>query len=573
MLDYGLVLRSLFNGKLGLSPDQVDMARQEAKRQRVSLKRVLLQQGFASEIDLLTAVAEVACIPLLELREDEISPEAIQAISPSVVAHYKVMPVAFPRGVLQVATDDPFNDNLAEELGLLLRCQVDLVLATSECITRAIRRHYGVGADTVEQLVSRNGLAEEQTSVEGSLSDEAAAKDASVIKLVNQILRDAIEQRATDIHFEPFEDAFRVRYRIDGVLREAGVPPAARHFRHAIVSRAKIMGNLDIAERRLPQDGRAQVTLDGQVYDLRISILPTPHGEALGFRVLPRSRTIDDLESLGFEGRDLKEMRRLIQKPHGIILVTGPTGSGKTTTLYTVLKMLNKPETKIITIEDPIEYRMSGLIQMQVNPEIDFTFGRALRSVLRHDPDVILIGETRDYETAEITIRTALTGHLVFSTLHTNDAPTAMGRLTDMGVEPFLIASSVEGVLAQRLVRLICPKCKQWYAPDRAALSPLQADAVGVERLARGSGCRECRFTGYLGRTCISELMVMTPSIRELVTAKRHSGDIRTEAVRQGMQSLRRSGMQQLLRGLTTMEEVLRVTPPENDSDVLVGED
>ncbi len=380
------------------------------------------------------------------------------------------------------------------------------MLATSEAIAQAMRRHYGVGAETIEQLVSRGEATQEEEAAGQDLDDESAAKNASVIKLVDQVLKDAIQQRATDIHYEPFEEELRVRYRIDGVLREAGVPPAARHFRHAIVSRAKIMANLDVAERRLPQDGRAQVNVDCQTYDLRVSILPTPHGEALNFRILPRNRTLEDLGLLGFEGQEQGGLERLIEKPHGIILVTGPTGSGKTTTLYTVLKMLNRAETKILTIEDPIEYRMRGLVQMQANAEIGFTFGRALRSILRHDPDVILIGEIRDYESAEITIRTALTGHLVFSTLHTNDAPTAMGRLTDMGVEPFLIASSVEGVLAQRLVRLVCPACRQWYEAEEGVLRQLGPEAAGIAQLARGSGCRECRFTGYLGRTCISEL-------------------------------------------------------------------
>ena len=458
-------------------------------------------------------------------------------------------------------------------MSLLLNRRVKLALATSEAISRAIRRCYGVGADTVEQLSGRSGQPVVEEAVESDLADESAARDASVIKLLNQILMDAIQQRATDIHFEPYENELRVRYRIDGVLRDAGVPGAARHYRYALVSRAKIMGNLDIAERRLPQDGRAQVNLGGQAYDLRISILPTPHGEALNVRILSRNTTIGDLGSLGFQGRDLEKLLELIRKPHGIILVTGPTGSGKTTTLYTVLRLLNKPETKILTVEDPVEYRMRGITQMQVNPEIGFTFARALRSMLRHDPDVMLIGEIRDFETAEITIRTALTGHLVFSTLHTNDAPTAMSRLIDMGVEPFLIASSVEGVLAQRLIRLVCPHCLEWQEPDELILRQLGPEAHGLTRLARGRGCGECRFTGLWGRTCITELMVTDGVIREMVTSKRHADDLRREAVRRGMQLLRTSGIRKIEQGLTTVDEVLRVTPsPDMETSVVVDQ-
>lgn len=573
MIDYHRISDMLNDGRLGLRPEQVALAHQEARQQGVGLKRALLQQAAVDEYKLLEALATATDTPFSVLEEGEISEEAVRKVPASIVAHYHVMPVSLIDGGVRVATDDPFNENLCEELVLLLNQRVDLMLATSESITKAIRRHYGVGADTVEQMVSREGTLEVEEGSSARLDDDGAARDASVIKLLNEVLKDAIEQRATDVHFEPFEQELRVRYRVDGVLREAGVPPAAKQFRHAIVSRAKILGNLDVAERRLPQDGRAQANLDGKVYDLRISILPTPHGEALNFRILPRDRVIDDLESLGLEGQELDGLRRLILKPHGIILVTGPTGSGKTTTLYTVLKLLNKPDTKIITIEDPIEYRMPGLVQMQVHPEIGFTFGVALRSVLRHDPDVILIGETRDYETAEITIRTSLTGHLVFTTLHTNDAPTAIGRLTDIGVEPFLIASSVEGVLAQRLVRLICPHCREWYEPEGAVLNQLGQDANGVGRLARGRGCRECRFTGYLGRTCIAELMLMNLELREMVTAKRNASDIRSAALRHGMHTLRMSGLHKMTRGVTTIEEVLRVTPSlETDDTVIVGE-
>jgi len=570
-MNYAAVSRLLVRGELGPPAELVTQASREARQQGVPLRQVLLQQSNLDERTLLERAAEAGGTRYLELGESEVTAEAIQAVSPSFATHYRIVPVSVRNGEIVLATDDPFDEHLPEELALLLNRRVRLVLATSKAIARAIRRCYGVGADTVEKLSGRNGAAAVEETRDSDLADENAARDASVIKLLNQVLMDAIQHRATDIHFEPYEDELRVRYRIDGVLRDAGVPAAARHYRHALVSRAKIMGNLDIAERRLPQDGRAQVNLGGQAYDLRISILPTPHGEALNVRILSRNTTIGDLQSLGFEGRDLEKLLELVRIPHGIILVTGPTGSGKTTTLYTVLRLLNKAETKILTVEDPVEYRMQGVTQMQVNPEIGFTFARALRSMLRHDPDVMLIGEIRDFETAEITIRTALTGHLVFSTLHTNDAPTAMGRLIDMGVEPFLIASSVEGVLAQRLVRLVCPNCREWYEPDPLTLRQLGPEAAGLTRLARGRGCGECRFTGLWGRTCITELMLMDGALREMVAAKRHADDLRREAVRRGMRPLRSSGIRKIERGLTTVEEVLRVTPsPEAESSVLV---
>ena len=573
-MDYRNLVQYLMAGRLGVSGDQARLALVEARRQGIALKGWLVQQGSVDEASFLARAAEAAGTTFTTLEDGQIEESSIVVVPASLTTHYRIVPVATDNGRVVIATDDPFNEHLADELRVLLDREITLVLATAEAIQRSIRRHYGVGADTVERMTRHEPGAGSEESREGlDGDDENAARDASVIRLLNQILTDAIEQRATDVHFEPYEGQLRVRYRIDGILRDAGVPPSARHFRHALVSRAKIMSNLDIAEHRLPQDGRAQLQLAGHAYDLRISILPTPSGEALNVRILTRGMEIDTLESLGFEGRDLEILLELIRKPHGIILVTGPTGSGKTTTLYTLLKRLNKSETKILTVEDPIEYRMNGITQMQVNPEIGFTFARALRSMLRHDPDVMLIGETRDYETAEITIRTALTGHLVFSTLHTNDAPSAMSRLIDMGVEPFLIASSVEAVLAQRLVRLVCPHCMQWRSPEEGAIQELGPEASDITRVAVGTGCAACRFTGFWGRTCITELMVMDGRLREMVTVKRHADELRREAVRRGMELLRNSGIKKIRQGLTTVQEVLRVTPsPEMVEAVIVGE-
>jgi general secretion pathway protein E len=392
--------------------------------------------------------------------------------------------------------------------------------------------------------------------------DEGKAREASVIKLVNQLLADAINSGATDIHIEPYESDLRVRYRIDGVLHDAGIPGTIRYFREGIASRIKIISGLDIAEKRLPQDGRAQVDVGNHTFDLRISVLPTRHGEAINIRILPQSVLISDLPSLGMAPGEVDRLRKLIQKPHGILLVTGPTGSGKTTTLYTCMNILRTTDTKILTIEDPVEYDMPGIVQMQVHPEIGFTFARALRSMLRHDPDIMLVGEIRDLETAETAIRTALTGHLVFSTLHTNDAASAVTRLLDMGIEPYLVASSVEAVLAQRLVRVICPNCKEFCTLDSEVATAVKSLA-GLEELPtvyHGRGCAKCRFTGYRGRTIITELLVLSDVIRELTVARRHANEIDAQARKEGMTSLFLSGLEKVQQGITTYDEVLRAT-------------
>jgi type II secretory ATPase GspE/PulE/Tfp pilus assembly ATPase PilB-like protein len=394
------------------------------------------------------------------------------------------------------------------------------------------------------------------------LMDESKAREASVIKLVNQVLADAINAGATDIHIEPYEDDLRVRYRIDGILHDAGVPGTVRFFREGIASRIKIISGLDIAEKRLPQDGRAQVDLLNHKFDLRISILPTRYGEAINIRILPHDTLILDLPSLGMAENEVNKLKKLIFKPHGIILVTGPTGSGKTTTLYTCMNLLKDTDSKILTIEDPVEYDMPGIIQMQVHPGIGFTFARALRSMLRHDPDIMLVGEIRDLETAETAIRTALTGHLVFSTLHTNDAASAITRLLDMGIEPYLAASSIEAILAQRLIRVICQNCKEPCEPDpelaTAVRSLAQLDKLPV--VYHGRGCPKCRFTGYQGRTVIAELLLLSEEIREMTISRRHSNEIDAQARREGMISMFLNGVDKAHRGITTYNEVLKAT-------------
>ncbi len=551
-------------GVAGLTDEQIQAARSEASRQKVSLREGVLRLGLVSEAELLISMGKRMGLEFVQtLSPEDVTKEAVATVSANVASHYHIMPLDLTEGRLRVATCDPFNPNLEKELRLVLDHPgpIGFVLATSETIQRAIRKAYGLGAATMEQMVSAEPI-QNQAPARKDLMDESEAREASVMKWVNQVLVDAITAGATDIHIEPYEQDLKVRYRIDGALLDAGVPSGARFFKEGIASRIKVMSGLDIAEKRLPQDGRAQVTLMNQRFDLRISVLPTRHGEAVNIRILPQSTLIYDLPSLGMAEQDADKLRRLIRKPHGILLVTGPTGSGKTTTLYTCINLLKDTDRKILTIEDPVEYDVPGIVQMQVHPEIGFSFARALRSMLRHDPDIMLVGEIRDLETAETAIRTALTGHLVFSTLHTNDAASAIVRLLDMGIEPYLVASSVEAILAQRLVRVICPHCKEPCLVDPevvAAIKGLGQDQ-GLTGF-KGRGCSRCRFTGYHGRTVITELMVFSETIRDMTISRRHASEIDAQSRKEGMTSLFGSGLEKARLGITTYEEVvLKVT-------------
>ena len=550
-------------GMAGLTEEQIQAARSEASKQGIALHQAIYNLGFTDEGSLLAAVAEKTCVEFLNIQNSLIDSEILKQISANIAAHYNVVPVRKTDHILWLATSDPFFHKIKNEIELVLdnSHKVEFVLATSDAIKKAVRKAYGIGAATVEQM---SGGRDEKDTVlkKKDLMDGDKSKDASVIKLVNQILADAISAGATDIHIEPYEDELKAKYRVDGILHDAGLPKNVRFFREGITSRIKIMSGLDIAEKRLPQDGRSQVNLGGQRYDLRISILPTRHGEAINIRILPQSRLIMNLASLGMPKREVKLISQLINRPHGIILVTGPTGSGKTTTLYTCMNMLKGTERKIITIEDPIEYEMNGIVQMQVHPEIGFTFARALRSMLRHDPDIMLVGEIRDLETAETAIRTALTGHLVFSTLHTNDAASAITRLLDMGIEPFLAASSIDAILAQRLVRVICPQCREPYGlePELATAIKAILHKNNIETFYHGRGCAKCRFTGFHGRTAITELIVLSDRIREMTIARKHSNEIDSQAKKDGMISLFQCGIDKVREGITTYQEVLRVT-------------
>ncbi len=515
-------------------------------------------------------------VPFVAPEAAQIDAALLRKFPARLLLRHGLMPLRREDGAVLVATSRLFDGAGLDELRVATGRELRPALAPAAEIARCIRAHLGVGADTVQSLVSDAAEAGIRVLDE---ADEAVdltegAEDASIIRFVNQVLAEAIGLRATDVHFEPFEDELRVRYRVDGVLQEATVPAEVRQFQAAIVSRLKILSRLDIAEKRVPQDGRIKLMIGGREIDVRVSVIPMLHGEAVVLRLLDRSAALLGLDGLGMSPADAGALARLCELPHGIVLVTGPTGSGKTTTLYAALSRINDVRRKIITIEDPIEYHLRGLNQIQVATKAGLTFGRGLRSVLRHDPDVILVGEIRDLETAEIAVQASLTGHLVFSTLHTNDAPGAVTRLVDMGVEPYLVASSLEAVLAQRLVRLACPSCAETYRPAEPEVLLESFGPPVPEHLTRGAGCRECQGTGYRGRTGVFELMPAGEAVRSLIVQQASAREIRRQALAEGMLSLRRDGWRHVLRGRTTVEEVLRVTKDERlaADDVPAGE-
>ncbi|MGA2863364.1 MAG: GspE/PulE family protein [Verrucomicrobiota bacterium] len=477
-----------------------------------------------------------------------------------VLLKEELLPLRRLNGAVEVATSRLFATQGLDALKSMTGLNLKPVLATGQAIQREIKKRLGVGADTIDTL-GEEGVFQvvDEGPVEGTDLD-SAAEDASIIRFVNQVLRDAIELRSSDIHLEPFEDEFRIRYRIDGVLQEVPVPAQLKRFQPAIVSRVKILSHLNIAEKRLPQDGRIRVRIDEAEVDIRVSVIPMLHGEAVVLRLLRQNATLRGMPELDMAPRELGCFRRVLQLPHGIILVTGPTGSGKTSTLYTALNEINDADRKIITIEDPVEYQLKGVNQIQVLEKAGLTFARGLRSILRHDPDVILIGEIRDHETAQIAVQASLTGHLVFSTLHTNDAPGALTRLVDMGIEPYLVASSLEAVLAQRLVRVLCERCKQEdHSPAAQAFKEMVGIAANIA-VFRSVGCEECRQTGFYGRHAIFEWMDSDDEIRRLILKNVSSDVLRDAARRAGMRTLAEDGWRLVRLGLTTVEEVLSVT-------------
>ncbi len=527
------------------------------------LHELLIEKGFAKEDEVLAALADELGMEVVDLTQTTVDPDVLQAMPLKLVHRRTLMPLARENGTLVVATGDPFDVYALDELQTLTGLQVHPVLASPREIARLIKTHFGVGGETVTAMVQERNNDEIELLEEMEADDSELAKmaqEASVVKLVNEILIEAANERASDIHIEPAENSLIIRYRVDGLLQTQVLPPEINRFQAAIISRIKIMARLNIAEKRLPQDGRIKMRVQNREIDVRVSIIPMIYGEGIVMRLLDKGRMVFNLANVGMLEDTYKIFRKLIDLPHGIILVTGPTGSGKSTTLYSALNEIKDETLKIITVEDPVEYQQVGISQIQVHTKIGLTFAASLRSILRHDPDVILIGEMRDLETAESAIQASLTGHLVFSTLHTNDAPSAFTRLIDMGIEPFLVGSTVEGVMAQRLVRTICPDCKIEYEPEPHEVPSDFPGAGGPLKLWKGAGCRACRQTGFRGRSGIYELMVTGDSIREMCVQRVNAVAIRNQALKEGMITLRKDGWRKVLQGQTTIDEVARVT-------------
>ncbi len=549
-----------------LGPDQV----KEAQRLgNLPLEDALVKLGYADADEIMKAKAEQHGMPFVELREIEIPTSVIELVPESLARENIVMPLAQENGAIKVIMHDPNAFETIDKLRFVLNREIEVALAPKEAIIEAINRSYG---GTTTETESVDSMLQEFTDTAIDYSEDMADgrsggslnvledSDAPVIKLVHLIIQEAIAMRTSDIHIEPFADRIRIRYRIDGVLMERDSPP--RRLLGSMTSRLKIMGSMDIAEKRRPQDGRIKIFAAGKNVDLRVSIIPTNHGQSVVMRILDRENIKVTLKDLGFGEEDWKKFQALIKRPNGILLVTGPTGSGKTTTLYAAINELNRPDTKIITAEDPVEYSLPGVNQCEVKAKIGMTFARIIRAMLRQNPNILLVGEIRDEETANIAIQASLTGHLVFSTLHTNDAPSAVTRLIDIGVQPFLVASSVMAVLAQRLVRKVCPKCRQRIEPPALLLKGigLRPEIAKKANFMKGKGCSNCHKTGYRGRMGIYELMLMTSTIREMAFKGEPTIAIRKVARKQGMRTLFEDGMIKALKGLTTVEEVVRIT-------------
>ncbi len=535
----------------------------------VSLVEKAVALGYVKEEAALRALGEEVGLDYVDLRDIEVDLSLLKNFPHKLIHRQALFPIRRDNGQLVVATSDPFDLYPIDEVSASTGLSVVPVLASRNQITALIKKHLGVGSETVEGLLEQFSDREiellDEIETDGSELSEMA-QEASVIRLVNEILLEAVENKASDVHIESQGSGLVIRYRIDGILQPQPTPPEINRFQAAIISRLKIMSHLNIAERRLPQDGRIKLRVAGREIDVRVSVIPMIHGEGLVMRILDKGAMRFDLESLGMDGATYRRFSELIRLPHGIILVTGPTGSGKTTTLYSSLIEINQPDVKIITTEDPVEYQLEGINQIQVHPKIGLTFASSLRAILRHDPDVVLIGEIRDLETADNAIQAALTGHLVFSTLHTNDAAGSYARLSDMGVEPFLVASTVEAVMAQRLVRRLCAHCREPYRPDPDDL-PLDFpfEKLGDQPLYRKVGCKECRHVGYAGRLGLYELLLTDNNIRQLSHDRASTWLIKKAAIEQGMVTLREDGWCKAMDGRTTVDEVVRITKGDHD--------
>lgn len=556
-----------------LSEDQLwDVLEAQNQSPGEIIGRVAIRLGLVTEAQVGEALAEQWGMQVVNLPEITVPPKVLEMVPETMASIYKIMPISLKNDVLTVGMADPQNVGALDDLRSFLGMEVRGAVSNPAHVQQAIERYYSDKQESIEDVISEleSGDLAEGEGKEGAFdlgNVEELAEAAPIRKLLNMVLLLAIKDQASDIHLEPFEDEFKIRVRADGVLYEMVPPP--RHLANAIVCRVKVMSNLDIAERRLPQDGRIELNVGGNQVDLRVSVLPTMFGEAVVMRILDRTVVQLDLNKIGMDPTTLSKFRQIIRRPNGIVLVTGPTGSGKTTTLYSALNELNDVETKIITTEDPIEYAIEGLVQVPINAEIDVTFATVLRAILRHDPDTILVGEIRDYETAEIAIQSALTGHLVFSTLHTNDAPTAVTRLRDMGIQPFLITATVEAVLAQRLVRRICTECRTQFEPSDDLLMELQLPIAQARKYKfyYGRGCQRCNNTGYKGRSGMYEIMDINDDIRDIIVGNGSVDDMRNLSRSQGMTTLRESGLKLIFDGVTTIDEVVRETIMEEGDD------
>ena len=543
--------------------EQAKNAREKAQQEDRGVVDVLTRDGVVSKMDVLKALANQFGMDTISLTGLEITQDVLDLVPGEVARRYKIIPVFKNESTLTVALSDPLDVETLDSLRYVLKCNVEGVVAPPEEIEIALNHYYAHTSTTVESMleeITEGTVALPAGAKELMPEGEVSEADAPIIKLVSLLILEAFRNRASDIHLEPLAKNFRVRYRIDGVLHEVESPP--KRLQSAIISRVKIMANMSIAEKRVPQDGRIQINVMGRDLDLRVSSIPTNHGESIVMRILDKAGIALGLPQLGFFSDDQQIFERLITLSDGIILVTGPTGSGKTTTLYACLNTINKPDRKIITVEDPVEYQMSGINQVQVRTDIGMTFSAALRAILRQAPNIIMIGEIRDMETAEIAVNASLTGHLVFSTLHTNDAPSAITRMIDIGVKPFLVASSTRAIMAQRLVRKICEKCKEPHQPTDAELRLLGPAAVQLSQAAlfRGKGCADCNFTGYRGRLGIFEIFVVTDEVRHMIFERVSAAELRAKARALGMRTLREDGIRKVVAGSTTLQEILRVT-------------
>jgi general secretion pathway protein E/type IV pilus assembly protein PilB len=521
----------------------------------------VLDSGKVDEQRFLEAIGSYFQVPVVSIDAKRIDRSTLSLLPSRFVFQHHILPIETKEKTVVLATYDLFNSVGRQLASQLLKRPTEWVLVPRAQILRAMKNVYGVGAETFDEILKTNRAFENSEDIESSTDLDANDPEASVVKFVNQVIREAILERATDIHVEPLENDLRIRYRIDGILHEVAVPPQLRLLQSAILSRLKVMAHMDIAERRLPQDGRINLQAHEQNIDVRVSTIPTVNGESISLRLLSR----DQQKAFGFERLDMSEkqtriMKSLLAQPNGIVLVTGPTGSGKSTSLYCFLSSINSVQRRIITIEEPVEYRLPGVSQIDVKPEIDLTFAKGLRHILRQDPNVVMVGEIRDVETADISIRAAMTGHLVFSTLHTNDAVGGITRLLDMDVEPFLLSSVVKAFIAQRLVRTLCPHCSKLVDYPREYLAEISVPAEMGTRFQRGEGCEVCRHTGYQGRLAIYEICVVTEPLKKLIMQKRDGGELKQCAIAQGMETLRQDGWRRVAEGKTTIEEVVRVT-------------